>query len=87
MKLKVTANPNPFSSELAVGIYSSYPLNLVVRLCNSNGTVVRVKGCTLAAGENKLKLNNLGRYATGDYQLDIKLLNGDLVETLSLLKK
>ena len=87
MKLKVTANPDPFSAELVVSMHSSIPVNLVVRLINSNGIVIRVKGCPLSAGESKVKLNNLVRYATGNYFLEIKLLNGDLVETISLEKK
>lgn len=87
MKLKVKAGPNPFSSDLAVLIYSHFAVNIVVRLANSNGTVIRVKGCTLAAGENHVNLKNLTRYATGDYVVEIKLLNGDLLETIHLLKK
>ena len=87
MKLKVKASPNPFSSELAVLIYSHFAMNIVVRLANSNGTVIRVKGCTLAEGENHLTLKNLTRYATGDYLVEVKLLSGDLLETIHLLKK
>ena len=87
MNLKVTANPNPFSAELVVGMHSSTAVNLVMRLINSNGTVIRVKGCTLAGGENRVVLKNLLRYATGNYFLEIKLLNGDPLETIQLLKQ
>ena len=87
MKLKVTANPDPFSAELVVCIHSSIAVNLVVRLINSNGILIRVKGCPLPAGESKVVLKNLVRYATGNYFLEIKLLNGDLVETIHLVKQ
>ena len=87
MKLKVEAFPNPFSAELGISIHSHLIVNLVLRLTNKNGTVIRVKGCSLTAGQNNIKLNNLNRYATGDYFLEIKLLNGDLLQTISLSKQ
>lgn len=87
MKLKVTANPNPFSAELVVNMQSSIAVNLVVRLINGNGIVIRVKGCPIAAGESKVVLKNLVRYATGNYFLEIKLLTGDLLETIPLVKQ
>ena len=87
MIVKVTANPDPFSAELAVCIHSSIDVNLVLRLINSNGTVIRVKGCPLHAGVSRITLKNLVRYATGRYFLEIKLLNGDLVESIQLAKQ
>lgn len=87
MKVKVTASPDPFSAELVVSMLSSIPVNMVVRLINSNGTVIRVKGCPLPEGESKVMLKNLTRYATGNYFLEIKLLNGDLLETIHLVKQ
>lgn len=87
MKLKVTASPNPFSAELVVSMQCSVAVNLVVRLVNSNGIVIRVKGCPIAAGESNVLMKNLMRYATGTYCLEIKLLNGDLLETIQLIKQ
>lgn len=87
MKLKVTVNPNPFTSELAIFIQGHFTVNTVLRLINSGGTVVRVAAYTVNKGENNIKINNLGRYATGDYFLEVKLLNGDLLEMISLVKK
>jgi len=87
MKLNVTVNPNPFTSELAVFIHGQFTVNTVLRLINSSGTVIRVTGYTVNKGENKIKIDNPGRYATGDYFLEVKLLNGDLLETISLVKR
>jgi len=86
MKLKVTVNPNPFTSELAILIYGQFTVNAVLRLMNSAGTVIRVAGHTINSGDNKFKLSNLDRYATGPYTLEIKLLNGDLLESIKLVK-
>jgi Secretion system C-terminal sorting domain len=86
MKVKVKADPNPFTGELTITMLTNLTVNLVVRLMNSNGTVIRVKACPLLTGENNIKLNNLNRYATGEYILEVKLLNGDLLETISLVK-
>jgi hypothetical protein len=86
MKLKVIVNPNPFTSELNIHIHGPFAINIVIRLTNSKGTVIRITACTLKQGENKVKIGNLHRYAGGNYHLEIKLLNGDLLETLSLVK-
>jgi hypothetical protein len=86
MKVKVEAFPNPFTAELTITMLTSLTVNLVIRLMNNNGTVIRVKACPLLTGENNIQLNNLNRYATGDYILEVKLLNGDLLETISLVK-
>jgi hypothetical protein len=61
-------------------------VNIVFRLTNSRHTVIRMAACTLKKGENKVKIGNLQRYATGHYHLEVKLLNGDLLETISLVK-
>jgi hypothetical protein len=86
MKIKVTVNPNPFTSELSVHMHGSFAVNIVIRLTNSRHTVIRMAACVLTKGENKIKIGNLQRYATGPYHLEIKLLNGDLVETVRLVK-
>jgi len=86
MKLKVIVNPNPFTSELAVFIHCHFTMNAVVRLLNNTGIVIRISGCTLSKGSNKITLENLDRYATGNYLLEVKLLNGDLLETVGLVK-
>lgn len=87
MKLKVIVDPNPFTSELAVFIHGHFTMNVVLRLLNNAGTVIRITGCTVDKGENKITIENLNRYATGDYVLDVKLLNGDLIEKINLVKK
>ncbi|MEP6725147.1 MAG: T9SS type A sorting domain-containing protein [Bacteroidota bacterium] len=86
MKLKVTVNPNPFTSELAVFIYGHFTVNTVLRLINSTGAIIRVTGYTVNKGDNEIKIDNLGRYASGNYFLEVKLLNGDLLEMISLVK-
>ncbi|MFT3935644.1 MAG: T9SS type A sorting domain-containing protein [Chitinophagaceae bacterium] len=86
MKLMVTVNPNPFTSSLVIYIKAHFTVNTVLRLLNQNGTVIRVTACTINQGENKITINNLNRYATGNYLLEVKLLNGDLLETISLVK-
>ncbi len=86
MKLKVLVNPNPFTAELAILISGHFTVNAVLRLINSTGTVIRVAGYTINSGDNQFKLSNLERYATGAYTLELKLLNGDLLESIQLVK-
>ena len=87
MKLKVVANPNPFTSQLAVYIQGHFTMNAVLRLMHNAGTVIRITSITVNKGMNEIQLNNLGRYATGNYLLEVKLLNGDLLETVTLVKR
>lgn len=87
MNLKISVNPNPFTTELAVLIHGQFAVNTVLRLINNNGTVIRVTSCAVNKGDNKIKINNLRRYAAGNYLFEIKLLNGDLMETINLIKK
>ena len=86
MKLKVTVDPNPFTSELVITIHGHFAMNIVIRLTNRAGTAIRIIGYTLGNGENKVIIGNLKRYVIGDYYLEIKLLNGDLLETIKLVK-
>jgi hypothetical protein len=86
MNLKVTVSPSSFTAELTVIIESDVTLNTVLRLTDSKEKVARIIGCTLAKGENKVQLKNLSKYAAGNYQLEVKLLNGELLETIRLHK-
>jgi len=87
MSLKVIVAPAPFSTELKLTVQSAAPLNIVVRLLTDAGAVVRVKGYVLESGENQVELNNLGKYVPGDYRVEVKLLNGDLVADYRVLKQ
>jgi len=86
MKLKVIVNPHPFTSELSLLIQGNFDINVVIRLIDSSGTVIRITSGALKKGDNKMKIDKLQRYAAGAYRLEIKLLNGDLLETIQLVK-
>lgn len=87
MKLRVYVNPNPFTSALSALVHGSFDVNIVIRLINSRGTVIRIASSTIIKGENIIKIDNLQRYAAGKYQLQVSLLNGELVETIALVKE
>ena len=87
MKLKVTVNPNPFRSELFIFIQSDVSVNTVLKLTDIKKSLVRMVGCTLQKGENKVHIKNLSRYVVGSYQLELKLLNGDLLQSVALIKE
>jgi hypothetical protein len=87
MRLKVRVSPNPFTSELVVSITSDVVLNAVLRLTDTNNNMVRMIGSPLHSGENNVYIKNLSKYVTGTYQLQIKLLNGEMLETIELVKE
>jgi hypothetical protein len=87
MRLKLTVNPNPFAGELIVSITSDVSFNAVIRLTDTNKNMVRMMGSPLHMGENKVYINNLSKYVAGIYQLEVKLLNGELIETIEVIKE
>jgi hypothetical protein len=86
MKLKVIVNPHPFTSELCLLIQGDFDINVVMRLIDSNGKLIRITSGTLKKGDNQMKIDGLQSYPSGDYRLEIKLLNGDLLENIQLIK-
>jgi len=86
MKLKVIVNPHPFTSELFLLIQGNFDINVVIRLIDSRGTVIRITSGTLKKGDNEIKIDGLQHYAAGNYRLEIKLLNGDLLENIHIVK-
>ena len=86
MTIKVTVNPNPFNAELLLLIHAGFTINVVIRLLAESGSVVRIASGTLRTGDNEIKMDKLHRYAAGHYRLEIKLLNGDLLQTIPLVK-
>jgi hypothetical protein len=86
MRLSVTVNPNPFIGELFVSITSDVTFNAVLRLIDTNKNVVRMIGSPLQYGENTVYIKNLSKYAAGNYQLEVKLLSGELIETTEVTK-
>ena len=86
MNLKVSATPNPFSSQLSVEIRSDGSAIAVIRLMSEKDTLVRIAGCSTEEGFAQITIGNLGRYAPGDYRLEIRSLSGELMESLSLVK-
>jgi hypothetical protein len=86
MKLKVIVNPHPFTSELSLLIQGNFDINVVIRLIDSSGKVIRIVSGTLKKGDNAMKIDGLQPYRSGNYRLEIKLLNGDLLENIQLVK-
>jgi hypothetical protein len=86
MKLKVIVNPHPFTSELWLLIQGNFDVNVVIRLIDSSGNLIKIVSGTLKKGDNNISITDLQSYPPGSYQLEIRLLNGDLLESLGLVK-
>ena len=79
--------PQPFIDQLKVQIDISVSINLVLRLNDENNNLVRMMGCQLQQGGNIIQLVNLGKFARGNYILEVRLLNGDLIHSIPLIKE
>ncbi len=86
MKLTVSVKPNPFVAELFVSIQAAFTVNVVIRLIADSEKVIKITPGTLKKGENEIIISNLQQYAAGNYRLEIKLLNGDLLQNIQLTK-
>lgn len=86
MKLKVIGSPQPFTAELFLIIQGNFDVNVVIRLLNSSNEVINITGCTLKKGDNEMRITGLQSYPVGNYRLEIKSLNGDLLENIQLVK-
>jgi hypothetical protein len=86
MKLKVIVDPHPFTSELLLLIQGNFDINVVIRLIDSSGKLIKITSGTLKKGDNEMTIDGLQAYRSGEYRLEIRLLNGDLLENIQLVK-
>ncbi len=86
MEVNITVRPNPFISELTVHINIETTVIAILRLTNEKGHVARMMSCTLQKGENSITLSKLSKFASGNYRLEVRLLNGDEIKHIPLVK-
>lgn len=86
MITKVTVRPNPFYTVLTLDVYCDTNRNIIVRMFNEEGRIVKMFSWYLVKGTNVTAINELGNLENGLFQLDIIDNEGKVLYTTKLTK-
>ena len=87
MNLKVRAYPNPFGSNISLEVICEQNEQVIFRLYNPAGKVIKMSYWKLVNGMNKIILDNLERLTPGQYLIELKDHNEETLHTLTLMKE
>jgi len=72
---KVSVRPNPFSTSVTLEVTSSQNQQVIVRMSNEEGQIVKLFGWYLLKGTNVTTMTELNSFYSGTYS--IAILGGD----------
>jgi len=77
--MKVMVRPNPFYSSITLDVTSEQGKNVIVRIFNEDGRLVKMFSWFLLKGVNVTTVNEMDTLTSGDYQLDMIDQEGKLL--------
>jgi hypothetical protein len=86
MNLKAKAYPNPFTSNLSVEVQADTDGQVIFRLYNHLGNLIKMSYWKLMKGSNKIMLDSLQNLAMGVYTIELKDENNQVLHKFELLK-
>lgn len=86
MITKVTVRPNPFTTVITLDISCAQNRNIIVRMFNEEGKIVKMFSWYLVKGTNVTAINDLDNVSSGIYALDIIDNEGTLLFSYELKK-
>lgn len=86
MITKVIIRPNPFSTTLTLDIGSEENKNIIVRMFDEKGKIIKMFSWYLVKGTNVTSINDLGNLNAGSYVLDIIDNEGTVLFSYTLEK-
>jgi hypothetical protein len=86
MKIKAKVYPNPFSSNLSVEVLTDLDRQVVFRLYNGAGNLIKMSYWKLVKGNNKILLDSLQNLAQGLYTVEIKNEDNEVLHKFELVK-
>ena len=86
MNIQAKAYPNPFTSNLAVEVISDDEGQVIFRLFNQAGNLIKMSYWKLLNGNNKILLDSLHNLASGKYTIELKDGNNQLLYKFELVK-
>jgi hypothetical protein len=87
MITKVTVRPNPFYTVLTLEVYCENNKNIIVRMFNEDGRIVKMFSWYLVKGTNVTAINELGNLDNGLFLLDIIDNEGSVLFSTRLTKE
>lgn len=87
MITKVTVRPNPFYTVLTMDVYCENNRNIIVRMFNADGRIVKMFSWYLVKGTNVTAINELGNLDNGLFLLDIIDNEGNVLFSTRLTKE
>ena len=86
MKLQAKAYPNPFYTNLSVEVITDAESQVIFRLYNQLGNLIKMSYWKLLKGNNKIMLDNLQNLAMGLYTIELKDENNHVLHKFELVK-
>lgn len=87
MNLQVRAYPNPFGSNISLEVVCQQNEQVIFRLYNPAGKVIKMSYWKLVNGMNKIILDNLERLNSGSYLIELKDQNEETLYSTQILKE
>lgn len=85
-KARMSIYPNPASSTVNITLPSAINQNAELILYNAHGQAVKRQMLSIFSGNQTISLNGLDKLATGQYQLFLKLKNGETIRHQLIIK-
>ena len=86
MTITARAYPNPFTSSLSVEVSCDVDSQVIFRLYNETGHLMKMSYWKLIKGNNKIMLDSLHNLAIGLYTVEIKSEDNQVLHKFELLK-
>jgi hypothetical protein len=87
MITKVVVRPNPFYTVLTLDVHCEQNRNIIVRMFNEDGRIVKMFSWYLVKGTNVTAINELGNLDNGLFLLDIIDNEGNVLYSNKLTKE
>ena len=87
MITKVTVRPNPFHTVLTLDVSCESNRNIIVRMFNETGKIVKMFSWYLVKGTNVTAINELGNLSSGMFLIDIIDNEGNVLFSEKLSKE
>jgi 3'-phosphoadenosine 5'-phosphosulfate sulfotransferase len=87
MNLQVRAYPNPFGSNISLEVVCQQNEQVIFRLYNPAGKVIKMSYWKLVSGMNKIILDKLERLNAGAYLVELKDQNEETLYSTEIIKE
>ena len=85
--MKVVVRPNPFQSSITLDVTSEMGKNVIIRIFNEDGRLVKMFSWFLLKGVNVTTVNDMDNLSSGEYQLDMIDQEGKLLFCTKLTRQ